>query len=109
MTTIFAANDEIAIAALAPLHDNGLEAPDDIAIVSIDNTKISSMVRPALTTVNIPISEMGEYALKMLISQREHALDLPMSMALPIELVVRESCGSSKTHHPNTDNPDANR
>jgi len=95
MTAIFAANDEIAIAALAALHDNDLKAPDDVAIVSIDNTKIASMVRPALTTVNIPIGEMGEYALKMLLSQRDHALD-SVSMVLPIELVVRESCGEPK-------------
>jgi DNA-binding LacI/PurR family transcriptional regulator len=108
MTAIFAANDEIAVAALAALQDNGLKVPDDIALVSIDNTKISSMVRPALTTVNIPINEMGEYALRMLIAQREHALDLPMSMVLPIELVVRESCGASKTRQPNTREQNAN-
>lgn len=96
VSAIFAANDETAIAAMAALHDRGLKVPDDIAIVSIDNTTIASMVRPALTTVHIPIREMSEYALRMLISQREHAITPRPSMILPIELVVRESCGAKQ-------------
>jgi DNA-binding LacI/PurR family transcriptional regulator len=96
MTAIFAANDESAIAAMAALHDHGLKAPDDIAIVSIDNTTISSMVRPALTTVNIPIREMGEHALRFLLVQREHPITPRPSMLLPMELVVRESCGAHR-------------
>lgn len=96
LTAIFAANDETAIAAIAALHDRGLKVPDDVAIVSIDNTTIASMVRPALTTVHIPIREMSEHALRMLISQREHPIIPRASMILPIELVVRESCGARK-------------
>jgi LacI family transcriptional regulator len=96
LTAIFAANDETAIAAMAALHDRGLKVPDDIAIVSIDNTTIASMVRPALTTVHIPMREMSEHALRMLISQREHPITPRASMILPIELVVRESCGAKR-------------
>src|SRR5690606_37149792 len=96
VSAIFAANDETAIAAMAALHDRGLKVPDDIAIVSIDNTTIASMVRPALTTVHIPIREMSEFSLRMLISQREHAITPRPSMILPIELVVRESCGAKQ-------------
>jgi DNA-binding LacI/PurR family transcriptional regulator len=96
ITAIFAANDETAIAAIAALHDRGLSVPDDIAIVSIDNTTIASMVRPALTTVHIPMREMSEHALRMLISQREHPITPRASMILPMELVVRESCGAKK-------------
>lgn len=96
LTALFAVNDEAAIAAIAALHDRGLNVPDDVAVVSIDNTAIASMVRPALTTVNIPIREMGEYALRFLLSQRDHPISPPASMILPIELVVRESCGAKK-------------
>lgn len=96
ITAIFAANDETAIAAIAALHDRGLSVPDDIAIVSIDNTTIASMVRPALTTVHIPMRDMSEHALRMLIAQREHPITPRASMLLPVELVVRESCGARK-------------
>ena len=96
MTAIFAANDEIAIAVLAALGDLHLKAPDDIALVSIDNTTIASMVRPALTTVNIPIRQIGEYALRFLITQRDYPINPPPSMLLPLELVIRDSCGSGR-------------
>jgi DNA-binding LacI/PurR family transcriptional regulator len=91
---MFAVNDEAAIAAMAAVQDCGMGVPEDVAVVSIDNTAIASMVRPALTTVNIPIREMGEYALRMLLSQRERPISPPASMILPIQLVVRDSCGA---------------
>jgi LacI family transcriptional regulator len=94
MTALFAANDESAIAAMAAIHDYGLRVPEDIAIVSIDNTDIASLVRPALTTINIPRHEMGEYALRFLLSQRDHPMTPSPSMILPIELIVRESSGA---------------
>jgi LacI family transcriptional regulator len=94
VTAIFAANDEAAIAAMAALRDQGRRVPDDVAIVSIDNTEIAAMIRPALTTVNIPVRDMGEYALRFLLTQRDHPMSLSASMILPLELVIRESCGA---------------
>ncbi len=93
ITALFAANDEAAIAAMAALHDQGLRVPEDIAIASIDNTETASIIRPALTTVNVPRRQMVEYAFQFLLSQREHPVSHPASMILPIELIVRESSG----------------
>lgn len=94
-TAIFAANDEAAITAIAALHDHGLRVPDDMAIVSIDNIELASMIRPALTTVNVPKYSMGRYAIQFLLSQRDYSIPEPASMVLPIELIVRDSCGGT--------------
>ena len=96
ITAIFAANDEGAIAAMAAIRDFGLNVPDDIAIASIDNTEIARMVRPALTTVNVPRQEMVDYALQYLLSQREHPVSQPPSLILPLELIVRDSSGAKR-------------
>ncbi len=93
MTAIFASNDESAIAAIAVIHDHGLRVPDDVAIASVDNIELASIVRPALTTVNIPRREMVDYALRLLVSQRTHPMHPAPSMIMPIELIVRESSG----------------
>lgn len=93
ITALFAANDEAAIAAIAALQDRGLRVPDDIAIVSIDNTETAAIIRPALTTVNVPLREMVDYAFQFLLSQRVHPVASPASMIVPIELIVRESSG----------------
>lgn len=95
-TAIFAASDEVAIGAMAALHDYGRRVPDDIAIVSIDNIELASVVRPALTTVNVPKHSMGSYAMQFLMSRQDFVAPQPASMILPIELVVRDSCGARK-------------
>jgi len=95
-TALFTANDESAIAAIAALHDLGLRVPQDVAITSIDDIELASMIRPALTTVVVPKRRMGAYAIQFLISQRELLSPRSASMVLPVELIVRESCGAPR-------------
>jgi len=94
-TAIFAATDESAIAAIAAITDAGLRVPQDIAIASIDNIEMAAMVRPALTTVRVPKQTMANFAIQYLIADSNFELKKPMSMLLPIELIVRESCGAN--------------
>jgi LacI family transcriptional regulator len=93
-TAIFTATDESAIAAMAAINDSGLNVPRDIAIASIDNIEMAAMVRPALTTVRVPKQTMANFAIQYLIADSNFQLRKPMSMLLPIELIVRESCGA---------------
>lgn len=94
LTAIFASNDEAGIAAIAALHDQGLRVPEDVAITSIDDIELASMVRPALTTVNVPKRRIGTYAIQFLISQRDMSIPQATSMVLPVELIIRDSCGA---------------
>jgi DNA-binding LacI/PurR family transcriptional regulator len=79
------------------VRDQGLRVPDDMAITSIDNIELACMVRPALTTVSVPRYDMGLSAIQLLMSQRDFPLLQRASMLLPIELIVRDSCGARKT------------
>ncbi len=93
-TALFTAIDEIAIGAMAALHDHGLAIPQDIAITSIDNIDLAGIVRPSLTTVNIPRREMASAALDILMDyQSSHKQDAE-TVILPTELIIRESCGA---------------
>lgn len=93
-SAIFTATDEAAIGAMAAITDHGLSIPQDIAIVSIDNIEIASMVRPALTTVDVPKRTLARLAIQSLITQRDFPDQGQVSMVVPIKLIVRESCGS---------------
>ena len=93
-TAIFAANDESAISAIAALQDHGVNVPEDIAIVSIDNIGMAEMIRPGLTTVDVPKKRMASYALQVLMLQKQFQDQESASIVLPTELIVRESCGS---------------
>ncbi|MCA9956365.1 MAG: LacI family DNA-binding transcriptional regulator [Ardenticatenaceae bacterium] len=94
-TAVFAANDESAISAIAAMHDHGVKVPEDIAIVSIDNIGLAEMVRPSLTTVDVPKRRMAAYAMQVLMMQKQFKGQPAASIALPTELIIRESCG----HH----------
>lgn len=93
-TAIFAANDEMAISAIAALQDQGIQVPQDMAVVSIDNIDLAAMVRPSLTTVDVPKRRMAVYAMQVLMMKEQFTNQEPASIVLPTELIVRESCGA---------------
>lgn len=94
VTAIFASSDSTAIGVIAALKDQGLRVPEDIAIVSIDDLPVASMIRPALTTVHVPKELIGAYGLRMLKTMSDSTDEEPVSMVLPTRLIVRQSCGS---------------
>jgi DNA-binding LacI/PurR family transcriptional regulator len=95
-SAIFAVNDESAIAAIAAIQDQGLRVPDDIAIVSVDNTAVAALIRPGLTSVDVPKRRMATYALQVLMMQKQFEDNHAASIVLPTKLVVRESCGANR-------------
>jgi LacI family transcriptional regulator len=96
VSAIFCANDEIGTGAVAAIGDRGLKIPDDISVVSVDNTALASMVRPALTTVKLPFEHMGTHALEYLLEMQAQPEIKRASVALPVELIVRQSSGRAK-------------
>jgi DNA-binding LacI/PurR family transcriptional regulator len=93
-TAIFCANDESAISALAALRDQNIRVPDEIAMVSIDNIGLSGMIRPSLTTIDVPKRRMATYAMQILMLQKQFNNQQSASIVLPTELIIRESCGA---------------
>lgn len=94
---IFAANDAMAIGVIAALHEVGLGVPDDIAVVGFDDTPIVRYMSPPLTTVRVPIAEIGETATLRLIDALQRGTALPEHhVALPTTLVIRASCGAAR-------------
>jgi LacI family transcriptional regulator len=69
ITAVFCASDEMAVGVLSAAYDLGMKIPDDISLIGYDNTKLSVMTNPALTTINQSLTEMGYQGLKMLVSK----------------------------------------
>jgi len=94
-TAIFAANDESAISAMAALRDQGVPVPEEVAVVSIDNISLSGMIRPSLTTVDVPKKRMAAYAMQALMLQKQFPNQQSASIVVPTELIIRESGGGA--------------
>ncbi|WP_459481018.1 LacI family DNA-binding transcriptional regulator [Clostridium saccharoperbutylacetonicum] len=95
-TAIFCANDITAIGALKAIKEKGLRVPEDISIISIDDIDMAQYISPMLTTVHIPINELGKMAAKTLIDRIEHGHDLPIKLEIPFNITKRESCAIKK-------------
>lgn len=109
-TAVVAYNDLIAIGIMNNMRHRGVRVPDDLSLVGFDNGTIAALVTPALTTVAVPLYEVGRAAAKLLLDKAEDgdALRLEQSRAstarirLPTRLVVRQSTSwarpASTTH-----------
>lgn len=92
-TAIIAANDRMAIGALAAAEDLGLRVPDQVALAGFDNTPISEYVRPALTTFSLSSRDMGAQAMRLILAGKEGDNTIQHTTVRG-DLVIRESCGS---------------
>lgn len=91
--TVFAANDEMAAGVVDAAIAATLSVPDDLPVVGFDDTRIAQLTRPRLTTVHVPMAEMGAQAIELLCERLKEPERPSTRVTLLTELVVRESCG----------------
>ena len=65
-TAIFCANDDMATGVMATANRRGLVVPDDLSVTGFDDSEISWIAFPGLTTVRQPISLMANLAVKLI-------------------------------------------
>lgn len=94
-TAIVCYNDQVAIHALQAIRDEGLRVPEDISIVSYDDSYIATATEVKLTTVRHPKDEMGRRAARFLVDIIEGRVEKPYYVYKP-ELIVRNSAMSVK-------------
>jgi LacI family transcriptional regulator len=90
-TAIFAATDEMAIGAIHCIQDMGLKVPEDISVISVDNIRMASMVRPQLTTVAQPMYDIGAVSMRLLTKLMKKESVEQAKVILPHELLMRQS------------------
>jgi LacI family transcriptional regulator len=97
-TAIFACNDEMAAGVYKAALRMGLSIPGDLSVVGYDDSPLASQLWPALSTIHLPIRDIGRQAANILLAG-EPALRGPRSppnMAVTPHLSVRDSCQPPK-------------
>ena len=90
-TAILAYNEETAITAASVFRNSELNIPSDISIISFNDTPLSILIEPPLTSINAPLMEMGEMAVKLLTERIEDIHHLPCKVVMPLALTERSS------------------
>lgn len=99
LDAVFAASDLMAIGAIDAIRSIGKDVPDDIAVIGYDNIESCSFVSPSLSTIRQDGTSMGRKAvqeLQRLINEPDATFT---EVILPVELMIRESCGAKKVKH----------
>ena len=88
---IFAGSDSLASVVLGTLYSMGLRCPRDVGVIGFNNINLSSHMIPPLTTVDIPVSQIGSAAIRRLLEMVQGKANYPCKILLPTTLVMRES------------------
>jgi signal transduction histidine kinase/AraC-like DNA-binding protein len=92
-TAVLASNDHSAIGAMETIRKVGLRIPEDIAMIGFDDWPDAARQNPPLTSVHYPVVEAGRRALALLLEIIHKQSSSAKSIQVPVELIVRESCG----------------
>jgi len=100
-TAIFAANDSMAIGALSALRESGARVPEEMAVAGFDDIPLARYMDPPLSSVHVPICELGARAVELLLHGITHKNDHPRRRErVSTELVIRRSTGGQPAERP---------
>ncbi len=88
---IFVATDEMAVGVIHGIQDKGLHVPEDIEVFGFNNTRVSLMVRPTLTTVVQPMYDIGAVAMRLLTKYMNKEEVEENNVILPHRIIKRDS------------------
>jgi LacI family transcriptional regulator len=90
-TAVVCANDYCAMGALRALSEAGVTVPDDMAIAGFDGITSGQYTQPSLTSVQVPMYDIGARAVQRLIQLIEGRDDTPKQETIAVDVVIRRS------------------
>jgi LacI family transcriptional regulator len=89
-TAVVCLNDQMAVGCLQAAKRLGLDVPTDLSVSGIDDLPVTELLDPPLTTVRVPMRELGRRGMQLLLDRLERR-DVPRSATVPCDLIVRRS------------------
>ena len=74
---------------------HGYRIPEDISVIGVDDIETAQYLSPMLTTVHIPLEEMGRMTAKILIDRITGGHRIPLKTVLPYYIAKRDTCGKA--------------
>jgi LacI family transcriptional regulator, galactose operon repressor len=93
-TAVVTSGESFALGALSACRTRGVRVPEDVALVSFDDPPFGDLLDPPLTALRANEEEMGRLAASLLLhAVQASATPQSAEVRLPVDLVVRRSCG----------------
>ena len=99
-TVVFCGSDLIAMGAIIALEAAGVDVPNDISVVGVDDLPFSFLVRPALTSIRVPREELGKTAFAALDKLLKLKRQRGNEYTVETELVIRKSTAPERRAPP---------
>lgn len=96
ITALVVQNDRAAIGAIQILQEAGLHVPRDISVIGFDSTDECELSSPRLTSMRVPLADIGTAAVEMLLRQINEDIDAPQTKVFPVQLEIRDSTASPR-------------
>lgn len=90
-TAIIASNDQMALAILTVARAVGLRVPEDLSIISFDNTPLMNFTQPPMTAIDQPIAETASKAVELIIAAQKGEAHPAVLTTISAKLVTRGS------------------
>ena len=95
-TAVFTVNNLVAVGAIEAVREQGLEVPDEIALVCFDDIDYATRLYPFLTVMMQPAETFGTLGTQLLLERLDgRASQRSRVVVLPAEFIVRRSCGAA--------------
>jgi LacI family transcriptional regulator len=93
-TAIFCANDTVATGVMTKLHEAGIQIPQEISIVGFNDNPSAKYLKPALTSVKVPMQFIAQNAVELLKYHFSQGMVIPRRIMIPTLLIIRDSTGA---------------
>jgi DNA-binding LacI/PurR family transcriptional regulator len=90
-SAIFGINDMMAFGVIRAARIRQIAIPDELSVIGFDNTAMCSIVTPELSSIAMPVSELGKKAMDLIIRKIDKSNDIKQRIRLLPELMVRKS------------------
>jgi DNA-binding LacI/PurR family transcriptional regulator len=87
-TALLCNNDDVALGVMELLSERGIRVPEDLSVMGFDGTILCQTAHPRLTSIAVPLREIGIRAVELLLEQIESGKSGTASLSLPTTLML---------------------
>lgn len=91
LDAVLVANDAMALGALKWLHEKQVAVPQDVAMITFDDTVVTRFAYPPLSSIHVPTDQMAQKAVQLLVDRLTHPQDFPNCLLVATTLNLRQS------------------